>query len=280
MALVGANDDAKMKDLCSRCHKDQAIWFLNTFWKRGMDKEAERLWKYVEKLNELDLQKHEDGVSLDELTAHRFLEHFKDPLTVLQMRTTLRETGAIPKDGKPQNFPLTHFLLAHFPNDWHILVNATQGDNAEEIAVCQRLLNEVLAAIPELQKSEAEAKIAAAEQQKQQELYNSKIQLIKDRTTVGNIVQQNKAKAELAQALAEDPLPLSRAKITADAAAKRAEKALNKANEKVNELETKLHELTLKSGSAAGSLWWIDRVLHEAKQYMPMKKGGRNKDNK
>jgi len=232
------------------------------------------------KFNELDTQNHENGIALDELTAHRFLEHFKDPLTVIQMRNTLRETGAIPKEGRPKDFPVTHFLLAHFPSDWHILVNATQGENAEEIAACQKLLNEVLTAIPELQKTESEAKSAALEQQKQQELYDSKIQEVKERTTVGTVVQQNKAKAELAQILASDPLPLSRAKITADAAAKKAEKAVNKANSKVQELEAKLHELTLKSGSAAGSLWWIDRELHEAKQFMPMKKGGRTKDSK
>jgi len=61
---------------------------------------------------------------------------------------------------------------------------------------------------------------------------------------------------------------------------KKAEKAVNQANAKVSELEAKLKELTLKSGSAAGSLWWIDRELHEAKQFMPMKKGGRTKDSK
>jgi len=91
-------------------------------------------------------------------------------------------------------------------------------------------------------------------------------------------VQQNKAKAELAQHLAADPLPLSRAKITADAAAKKAEKAVNAAQAKVDEIEKQIKELTMKSGSAAGTLFWIERELHEAKQFLPMRKGGRTKD--
>ena len=39
------------------------------------------------------------------------------------------------------------------------------------------------------------------------------------------MVSRNKAKNELAQHLGEDPLPLRKAKITAEAAVKRAERA-------------------------------------------------------
>jgi len=276
--LNGSSDDEKLKDLCSRSHKDQAIWFLNYGWKLGLDKEADRIYKYVAKFNELDLQNRENGNSLDELSAHRFLESFKETMTVLEMRDNLRKTGAIPQSGKPTNFPLTHFLLARFKSDWRILVNTSQGDNAEEIARCQKLLKEVLDSIPVLQKAEAEARVAALEQQKQQQIYDDKTNELKRKSNEGGAVQQNKAKAELAQHLAADPLPLSRAKITAEAAAKRAEKAVNNARAKVDELEAKLKELALKSGSAAGSLWWIDRQLHDAKQFMPIAKGGRSKD--
>ncbi len=40
-------------------------------------------------------------------------------------------------------------------------------------------------------------------------------------------MSRNKAKAELAQHLAEDPLPLRRAKITTEAAHKKADKVIN-----------------------------------------------------
>jgi len=199
-------------------------------------------------------------------------------MTVLEMREALRGTGAIPKDGRPKDFPITHFLLARFKTDWHALVNATQGDNQAEIERCQKLMKEIQDSIPELQKSEAEAKLAAAEQKRQQQIYDDKTAELTRKTTEGGVVQQNKAKAELAQHLAADPLPLARAKITAEAAAKRAEKAVTTAQRKVEEIEKQLQELMLKSGSAAGSLWWISRELHEAKQFMPMTKGGRSKD--
>jgi len=269
-----------MKELCSKNHKEQAMWFLNAFWhKAAMDKEAEKIWKYVAKFSDLDLQNRENGRALDELNAHRFLESFKETLTVLEMRETLRKTGAIPPNGKPKDFPLTHFLLAHFPKtDWHSLVNATQGDNAAEIAACQKLMKEIQDSIPELQKAEHEAKLASAEQKKQQQIYDDRTEELKRKSGEGGAVSQNKAKAELAQHLAADPLPLSRAKITAEAAAKRAEKAVTTAQKRIEEIEAKLKELALKSGSAAGSLWWIERELFEAKQFLPMAKGGRTKD--
>jgi len=275
--LKGAVDDEKIKDLCSKSYKEQAIWFLNATWKSIGEKEAERLWKYVEKFNSLDLQKGKEGSALDEVMAHKFLETFQETMTVVEMRNKLREVGAIPQAGRPKDFPLTHFLIARFKVDWHILVNATQGDNAEEIAKAQKLLSEALSAIPEAQKRDAEAKAAAAEMKKQQNLYDSKTSELQQKTTQGSVVQQNKAKAELAQHLAADPLPLSRAKITAEAAAKKAEKALQLAQARVAELEAYLADLQKKSGSAQGTIWWIDRELHEAKAYLPTSKGGYKK---
>jgi hypothetical protein len=277
MSLNGANDDEKIKDLCNKSYKDQAIWFLNATWRSVGEKEAERLWKFVEKFNSLDLQKGKEGNALDEVLAHKFLESFQETMTVVEMRNKLREVGAIPQAGRPKDFPLTHFLIARFKVDWHILVNATQGDNAEEIARAQKLLSEALAAIPEAQKRDAEAKAAAAEMKKQQDLYDARTNELKKKSTEGSVVQQNKAKAELAQHLAADPLPLSRAKITAEAAAKKAEKALQLAQTRVSELETLLAELQKRSGSAQGTLWWIDRELHEAKAYLPTSKGGYKK---
>jgi len=131
--------------------------------------------------------------------------------------------------------------------------------------------------LPELQKFEGEAKAAADEQKKQQKIYDSRTEELKKKSTEGGAVQQNKAKAELAQHMAADPLPLSRAKITAEAAQKKAEKAVAQAVGRVEQLEKDIKELTLKSGSAEGTIFWIERELHEAKQFLPMKKGGRNK---
>ena len=81
--------------------------------------------------------------------------------------------------------------------------------------------------------------------------------------------------------VAEDPLPLRRAKITTEAAVKKAEKTkiaaeqtLTVVKEKVKEAEDYLQQVKSQCGSAAGGIWWIERELHEAKKYMPTAKGG------
>merc|ERR1712137_783681 len=134
----------------------------------------------------------------------------------------------------------------------------------------------------------------------------------KRRSEEGGVVQRNKAKAELAQLEAEDPLPLSRAKITLSPAQKRAEKtrapfeaatkaaesarasatadresadqskaqaeaALEKARKQLKEAEDYLEEIKSQPGCAAGALWWIDRELEDAKSYLPESKGGKRK---
>jgi len=107
------------------------------------------------------------------------------------------------------------------------------------------------------------------------------------------VVQRNKAKNELAQHLAEDPLPLRRAKLTTEAATKKAEKARKvaeeaaeeaekarlEAEEKLRECEAKfdeaqrfLEEIRSRPGGGQGALWWIDRELKEARKYMPKRK--------
>jgi hypothetical protein len=77
----------KLAQLAARPYKDQAVWFLNAFWDQLQAKgEAEKLWSFVHKAAELDLERKADGTELDEFQAHRFLEHFKETMTVQAMR--------------------------------------------------------------------------------------------------------------------------------------------------------------------------------------------------
>ena len=92
--LPGKNDQERLQALSEKTHKEQIIWFLNAFWNE-LQAEAEKLWLFKLKCDELDLQNHENGTGLDELNAHRFLEHFHEPMTVREMRDNLRGSGAI-----------------------------------------------------------------------------------------------------------------------------------------------------------------------------------------
>jgi len=350
MALNGKNDLEKLQDLSSRPFKDQAIWWLNAYWDKH-EKESDLVWGFVKKFSQLDLEKKEEGTGLDELNAHRFLESLGETLTVKELRDSVRETGALGPNERPKLVPLIHYLLFRFrkTTDWHYLVNASQGDNKAEIEQAQRLLEQVNklfeesrqkaeAAAEALQeahtrennskKSEADAQTRQAESKRAQEelrdalnelksqedAFNSKSESLKNKSEDENIsvVNRNKAKNELAQHLASDPLPLRKAKISQEAAVKKAEKAtaaaaeatkvaerareaaekarheateakaasdaaVEQASRKVEEAEAFLNEVKRKPGQAQGSLWWIQKGLDEAKAYLPEKKGGLKK---
>jgi len=301
--LSGANDVEKLKNLATKTHKEQAIWYLNAFWEdgTGTDTNAEQIWKYVHQLYKLDPNGAE-GNEVDELIMHRFLEAFQETLTVREMRDSLRESGAV-IDNRIKNIPISHYLVYRYQKNFHTLVNAVQGSNQKEIDKAQALLDEVQQAfqladdkakeakraLQEAKAAEAEAKVqeaeakAAAENAKatenaakaneeaakqtaaaaktreeeavvrQNESIAAKNELelaLKDLKeqedaftnrknelttksedeSIGAVVR-NKAKAELAQHLASDPLPLRRAKITQEAAVKKADKATQVAAE-------------------------------------------------
>jgi len=285
---------------------------LNAFWNTFAEAEAQNIYDYVQRCQELDLENHNQGHELYEMMAHRFLELIKSTLTVREMREGLRSVGI----EKVKYVPLTNFLIFKYKVDWHKLVNAAQGDNQEEVAQAQRMLEEVSKALQAVQKTasesakaeieainaenaakaaKAELEAALAELKKEEDAYNQKKADLEKRSEEGGVVSRNKAKAELAQHLAEDPLPLRRAKITTEAAVKKAERtaqaaevataaakqariaaeqAVEEAQKRVAEAEAYLDEVKSKPGSAAGAIWWIDRELHEQKKYLPTSKGG------
>lgn len=46
------------------------------------------------------------------------------------------------------------------------------------------------------------------------------------------------------------------------------------ARAKVQEAEDYLNEIKNQPGQPYGSIWWVDRELHEQKKYLPEAKGG------
>jgi len=302
---------AKLGDMV---YKDQATWFLNAFWRKFAEANAEKIWDNVHLMAQLDTAKKAEGNAVDEFMAHHFLEKNGETLTVQKMREQLREVGI----EKIRLVPLIHYLIFKYKADWHFMVNAPQG-NQEEIAKAQRMLDEVQAALAEAQqreeqakKDEAESKRAAKEAHAAKLELDAALQALKEqedefnRTTAeltrkseeGGLVQRNKAKNELAQHLGSDPLPLRRAKITTEAATKKAEKtaiaaaaaaeravharhaaeeAVEEAVRKVDAAEAYLNEVKNNPGGE-GSVWWLERELHEKKAYLPTSKGGYKKE--
>jgi len=82
-------------------------------------------------------------------------------MTVTEMRENLRSTGAIV--GNVRMVPLIHILIFRYRIDWKVLVNASQGDNKEEIEEAQRKLDEVQALFRASEARAAEAKAALKE---------------------------------------------------------------------------------------------------------------------
>jgi len=345
MTLEGKTDADKLKALASQNYRAQAIWFLNAFW-NDVEKETEKIFSYVDKIAKLDLQKGKDGCEVDEMNMHRFLESFSETMTVREMRDTLRSKGAISDSVKL--VALIHYLIFRYAVDFHVLVHASQGDNQKEIEEAQRKLDEVQTAYVESERRSDEAKkaldasraaesqaksraaeskvkeeeahaakqeleVALTELKAQEDAFNNKTADLQKKSAEGSVVAQNKAKNELAQHLASDPLPLRKAKITQEAAVKKAERATKAAAEarvaaeasaveagkareaserakrdaeaaveamlvKVDEAEAFLKAVKAKPGKAMGSIWFMERELYEKKKYMPERKGGIKKD--
>ena len=106
------------------------------------------------------------------------------------------------------------------------------------------------------------------------------------RNEEGGVVKRGKAKAELEQLKAEDPLPIRRAKITQEAALRRLEKARKAAEaataaaeeaaaiaeKQLADAEAYLADVSSRVGSTEGTVWFLNRELEEARKYMPSKK--------
>jgi prefoldin subunit 5 len=270
-SLPGNTEKEKLQYLESRSFKEQAVWLLNTNW-AALEAEAENLWNYVENCVSLDLQKV--GNALDELNAHRFLEMNQETLTVRAMRTQLRASGAIGEQDRPKLVPLCHVLFFKFSLNWRETVSMSLGGDPEELRRAQQALDAATKSLEECRAAQAELEAALAEVKKQEDEYNGKIEDAKKRSEEGGVVSRNRAKAELAQLLAEDPLPLRRAQITLQAAVKRADRATQAAQAAFDEAEALLDRLSKQGGVAHGSVWWMQRELHEQRKYLPSAKGG------
>jgi len=258
------------------------------------------------------LHKGKEGCDLDEFNSHRFLEKLGETKTVKQMRDELRE---IDMDFNKRMALIEYFLWSYKKTVSDFVSLPQGGVDPEELAQAQKLMDEVRSTLAESQKSaeiatqrEREALDAEAPYKKAQEELNQAIEEVrrqeedykrktdtlrsKSEDTSLGVVQRNKASNELSQLLAQDPLPLSKAKLTleaaerkaekarkpfkeareaAEAARERADKAVDDCNSKYEEAERYLKQVMSKPSSPHGQIWWFERELEEAKKFMPKK---------
>ena len=170
-------------------------------------------------------------------------------------------------------------------------MNASQGDNAKELAEAQAKFEIAKKAVADSQAANEAAKVARSELQAaeaelraQEAEYNGKIADAQRRSQEGGVVSRNRAANELAQLQAEDPLPLRKAKLTVAAALKKAERAVQFAEEALNQAlaslaaaQAYLEEVKMKGGSAQGSIAWMERAILEQRKYLPSSRGGISK---
>jgi DNA repair exonuclease SbcCD ATPase subunit len=311
-------DKSKWNTLASKTHQEQAIWFLNAFWNGGVKQHAEKIWEFRAQFQKLG----PNACELDEFFSHKFLEDCGETMTVVQLRAKLAEIDI----DKNKKMCISEYLLFKFGKTAAHLVDAPQGD-PKELQAAQALVDEASRALDEVleqleqqkrvaaQLAEAERqaqaakaaaeeatneqKAAAAELQAQEDAYHSKIADLEKKSQEGGVVSRNKAKAELEQVKAEDPLPLRKAKLNQEAAVRKTEKAEKAALEKLKaaeaaraaaeEVARKLEiaskeaeakrdealaflEKVKASGAGAGQVWWLQREMYEKQHSLPKAK--------
>jgi len=315
----------KFRQFTSLVYAEQAKAFLNAYWEE-LQGETENIWTWAHQFIELDIEKGKEGNDLDEFNAHRFLERMGETKTIKQMRDELR---AIDMDFN-KRMAVLEYLCFHYHKSIEDFVRRPQGDNTAEINEAQRQLEEAQRALQiaqdavtasdeaaraadiaakEAQRDAESAAAAAAELklaldalQREEDANNETTGRLTTRSqdqSLG-VVQRNKAANELAQHLSQDPLPLRQAKITTEAATKKAERAnlaaiesakeahrsslqaqksAEEAREKAQEAENMcadaerfLEEVRSRPGGGQGALWWIDRELQEVKKFLPKRR--------
>lgn len=320
-------DHKAFKLLTDKTHTEQAIWFLNGFWNDGAEANAEFVWEATHFMMELQMgikilygkRSHDDDVKegndVDQFQAHQLLEHFGEVKTATELR---RELKTIDVD-KNNRLCLTEYFLFKYGKTPTQVINAPQGEQTPAqiaaLEACEAKLSQLsvdldiandqeqksAAALAEsieadkkMQIAEAKVKAALEEVKAEEARYHKamdKEQKVIDDPSAG-IVALGRAKSNLKGLQEKDPLPLSRAKITQEAAVKKAKKSTRKAGKARSKAqaaamaaaaakrdveatlaETQALFAELKSqmgdGMANGKIWWMERTMKEIKKFMP-----------
>jgi len=279
------------ENVCNKKYQDQAKFFLNAFWKEIQPK-AEDIYIAWQKFQELDKQQwnslpegkksetYSEGNALDEFWSHKFLESVGKTLSVVEFRNEFKKIDA----NTDKKMGIAEYLLwEHKQTVKELLLRPQGSGDATEIIKAQKMLDEVVTAFTladqrakELAVAEADLKKELAALKEQEDAYANKTKELTAKSE-GSGVAAMRSKNELAQHLAEDPLPLRKAKLSTEAVTKKAEKARAEQEKAVADCGKRLAEaeaylekvMAQGTGPALGTLWWIERELKEKKKYLP-----------
>jgi len=286
-------DKAKFAEITSKTHTEQAVWWLNGFWKDGAEAAAEDIWGFVHTMIEIESgapklygkrkQEVKEGCDLDEMKSHVFLEKLGNTLTVRELRARLKEIDI----DNNNMMALSEYLLEHYKRKPKELVDAPQGDTDPEklaaaqaaVAAASEALDLATEARAAAQRAQDELAAAVAALEAEEKAFADKLASLqaKAEDTSTGTVGRMKAKNLIAQMKSEDPMPLRKAKITQGAALKRSEKATKAAEESLKaaqqafaDAEDQLEAIKKAGGGVAhGAVWWLERELTERRKFMP-----------
>jgi len=159
--------------LTSKTHTNQAIWWLNGFWKKGAEQYAETIWNITHQFLALDLGKpllyggkmpdFKESADLDELNSHRVLEALGETMTVVALRKRLQ---ALDIDNN-KRMAISEYLLDKYKKTPLELVRSPQGEiDPVLLAAAVKACDEASAALDQAS-SDAEAAAAALQASKQ-----------------------------------------------------------------------------------------------------------------
>jgi len=325
-------DQDEFSKICSLTHTEQGQYWLNGFWKEGAEDYKEEIWNIVHSFIECQLGKKklygrrveqfEEGCDLDEFKSHRILELMGETSTVLALRKRLEKLDI----DNNKRMALSEYLLDKYQKTPKALCDAPQGDlDPELLAAAQGACDSAAAALDKAKdeadqavkaKAAAEQALAEAEaaeaavKQAEAELQASideieklekekadkieKYQKIIDDPTKG-AVKKGQAVQQKEALLAEDPMPIRKAKITQKAALRKVNKARKKAEEQTRlsteaaeaaaqakveadeaavaaeqalaDAQNELEKLKKKGGTPMGKIWWMERELEEKRKF-------------
>lgn len=314
---AAAYDPAFVEKFAEKClamaHTEQAKWWLDCYWDEGAKANADQIWDYTHTFMAMDKKLQSKGRQLDQFEAQQFFEKIGETLTGQELRAQIQ----IRKDDNSHNISLLEFLLYKYqvgcadklvqtPDH----VKAKMKETADKLESLREFLaklreekmnleeaiNEQTAAKKVLMEAKVEADGSLTQLQNEKSAHQNKLESLEGMISNedASTVARNKARAEYAQLLAQDSLPIRKGEITMKAALRKvdtetkkvaAKSAATDANrvevEKAEiDVQTKVSEAmaeiekygALKSDdSSPGMLWWMQREIKEAEKFLPDK---------